>query len=180
MIERNPPAYLFGTVHVPYTRVWSDIAPVVKRTFNRIDHVFFELDLTDPYTINALSRCQLLPPDHHLLDFIPQPMYRRIEDHLNYVRRMIPRWMSQDQRSRGLYAEYLFRSMTRDWQKKRPVWVMLMLNSLTEMDVRNRGVPVLDLFLAQEAHRRNKRSGALEDVPEQCEPLNRLNVSQVS
>ena len=56
---------------------------------------------------------------------------------------------------------------------------MLMINSLTESDIKSRGIPVLDLYLAQEAERRNKRMGAVERVEEQCVPLNGLNFSQV-
>ena len=54
-----------------------------------------------------------------------------------------------------------------------------MVNSLTESDVKSRGIPVLDLYLAQEAERRNKRMGAVERVEEQCVPLNGLNFTQV-
>ncbi len=57
---------------------------------------------------------------------------------------------------------------------------MLMVNSLTEADIKTRGVPVLDLYLAQEAQRMRKRTGAVEKVEEQCHPLNGLNFSQVS
>ena len=57
---------------------------------------------------------------------------------------------------------------------------MLMVNSLTEADIRSRGVPVLDLYLAQEAVRLGKNTGAVERVDEQCLPLNQLNFSQVS
>ena len=67
-----------------------------------------------------------------------------------------------------------------NWHRKRPIWVMLMVNSLTEGDIRARGVPVLDLFLAQEAVRLGKKTGAVERVEEQCLPLNRLNFTQVS
>ena len=67
-----------------------------------------------------------------------------------------------------------------NWHRKRPIWVMLMVNSLTEADIRSRGVPVLDLYLAQEAVRLGKNTGAVERVDEQCLPLNQLNFSQVS
>lgn len=91
----------------------------------------------------------------------------------------MPSWMSPDQRGRGLYADYLFSAITGNWERKRPIWVMLMVNSLTESDIKSRGIPVLDLYLAQEAERRNKRMGAVERVEEQCVPLNGLNFSQV-
>ena len=57
---------------------------------------------------------------------------------------------------------------------------MLMMNSLTERDIQSRGIPVLDLFLAQSAERVGKVTGAVEVVEEQCVPLNELNFSQVS
>ena len=56
---------------------------------------------------------------------------------------------------------------------------MLMVNSLTEADVKSRGIPVLDLYLAQQAEREGKVTGAVERVEEQCMPLNDLDLSQV-
>ena len=38
---------------------------------------------------------------------------------------------------------------------------------------------MLDLYLAQEAERMRKLTGAVEEVEEQCVPLNELNFSQV-
>ena len=92
----------------------------------------------------------------------------------------MPSWMTADQRGRGLYADYLFNAIAGNWERKRPIWVMLMVNALTETDIKSRGIPVLDLFLAQEAMRMNKRTGAVERVEEQCMPLNGLNFTQVS
>lgn len=142
--------------------------------------VYFELDLTDPRTISALTSCQLLPQGENLQDVLPRDIYRRLKRHLDYVKLMMPSWMTPDQRGRGLYADYLFNAIAGNWERKRPVWVMLMVNSLTEGDIKTRGVPVLDLYLAQEAERMRKRTGAVEKVEEQCHPLNRLNFSQVS
>ncbi|XP_053257687.1 metalloprotease TIKI1-like [Podarcis raffonei] len=91
---------------------------------------------------------------------------------------MMPSWMTPDQRGKGLYADYLFNAIAGNWERKRPVWVMLMVNSLTEVDIKSRGVPVLDLYLAQEAERLRKQTGAVEKVEEQCHPLNGLSFSQ--
>ncbi|XP_053549480.1 metalloprotease TIKI2 [Bombina bombina] len=178
-IKRQPPAYLFGTIHVPYTRVWDFIPQNSKRAFQDSSNVYFELDLTDPYTISALANCQMLPQGENLQDMLPKDLYRRLKRHLEYVKLMMPHWMTPDQRGKGLYADYLFNAIAGNWERKRPVWVMLMVNSLTEADIRSRGVPVLDLYLAQEAERMRKRTGAVERVEEQCHPLNRLNLSQV-
>ena len=79
----------------------------------------------------------------------------------------------------GVDPDDLFDAIAGDWQKKRPVWVMLMINSLTEDDVRDRGQAVLDLHMAREARRMGKTVGAVEEVAEQCLPLNRLRHSQV-
>lgn len=175
-----PPSYLFGTIHVPYTRVWDYIPESSKRAFQTSTNVFFELDLTDPLTISKLTSCQLLPNGENLQTLLPRDLYRRLKRHLDYVKHMMPFWMTADQRGRGLYADYLFNAIAGNWERKRPVWVMLMVNSLTEADVRSRGTPVLDLFLAQEAERLGKQTGAVERVEEQCHPLNGLNFSQVS
>lgn len=175
-----PPSYLFGTIHVPYTRVWDYIPENSKRAFQTSANVFFELDLTDPLTISKLTSCQLLPNGENLQTLLPRDLYRRLKRHLDYVKHMMPFWMTADQRGRGLYADYLFNAIAGNWERKRPVWVMLMVNSLTEADVRSRGTPVLDLFLAQEAERLGKQTGAVERVEEQCHPLNGLNFSQVS
>lgn len=179
-IKRDPPSYFYGTIHVPYTRVWDFIPHNSKQAFQQSQVVYFELDLTDPYTVSALSSCQLLPPGENLQDVLPRDIYRRLKRHLDYVKLMMPTWVTPDQRGRGLYADYLFNAIAGNWERKRPIWVMLMVNSLTESDIKTRGVPVLDLYLAQEAERMRKRTGAVERVEEQCLPLNRLNFSQVS
>ncbi|XP_029140907.1 metalloprotease TIKI1-like, partial [Protobothrops mucrosquamatus] len=177
-IKREPPSYLFGTIHVPYTRVWDFIPENSKKAFKESHVVYFELDLTDPYTISALTSCQLLPQGKNLQDVLPRDLYRRLKRHLEYVKLMMPSWMTPDQRGKGLYADYLFNAIAGNWERKRPVWVMLMVNSLTEVDIKSRGVPVLDLYLAQEAERLQKQTGAVEKVEEQCYPLNGLNFSQ--
>ncbi|XP_053056804.1 metalloprotease TIKI1 isoform X5 [Acinonyx jubatus] len=178
-IKRDPPSYFFGTIHVPYTRVWDFIPDNSKEAFQQSSIVYFELDLTDPYTISALTSCQMLPHGENLQDVLPRDIYCRLKRHLEYVKLMMPSWMTPDQRGKGLYADYLFNAIAGNWERKRPVWVMLMVNSLTEVDIKSRGVPVLDLYLAQEAERLRKQTGAVEKVEEQCHPLNGLNFSQV-
>ena len=71
---------------MPYTRVWDAVSTNTKKAFHAADkvgiwfevvkllvyaflwigltdilQVYFELDLTNPYTIAALTSCQLLP-----------------------------------------------------------------------------------------------------------------------
>ncbi|XP_052090715.1 metalloprotease TIKI1-like [Mytilus californianus] len=178
-VKRDPPAYFFGTIHVPYTRVWDYIPENTKMAFDQSDNIVFELELTNPYTVSALANCQLLPGGEKLANILPAEIYTRLKQHLEYVRVMLPVWMTADQKGRGLYADYLFNAIAGNWERKRPVWVMLMVNSLNEHDIKSRGIPVLDLYLAQVAERESKVTGAIERVEEQCVPLNDLNFSQV-
>lgn len=138
-IRRSPPAYLFGTIHVPYDRVWDYIPDNSKTAFSDSDSAIFELDLTNPYTLTALAECQMLPHGQILSDVLPLELYSRLQRHLAYVRTRMT----------------------------------------DEADVKSRGIPVLDLYLAQQAEREGKVTGAVERVEEQCLPLNDLDLSQV-
>ena len=48
-------------------------------------------------------------------------------------------------------------AITGNWERKRPVWAMLMVNGLTKGDIASRGFPVLDLYLAQMAAKLKKK-----------------------
>ncbi|PIK37108.1 putative metalloprotease TIKI1 [Apostichopus japonicus] len=170
-IIRDPPVYFFGTIHVPYPRVWDYIPQNIKQAFCESQNAFFELDLTDSNTSRNLKRCQMLPRGENLSTVLPENMYQRLKSHLGYVQKMMPSW--------GVYDEELFHTIAGNWERKRPIWVMLMVNTLNEADIRSRGIPVLDLHLTNEALKMDKRVGAVEVVQEQCVPLNGLNVSQV-
>ena len=76
-VESTPPSYFFGTIHVPYTRVWDAIPNNAKQAFAASKRVFFELDLTKPHVISSLSACQLLPNNRHLSQEIPSDLYAR-------------------------------------------------------------------------------------------------------
>jgi len=178
-IDTHPPSYFFGTIHVPYTRVWTDISNNAKKAFKASDQVYFELDLTNPYTIASLTSCQLLPRGLNLSQVLPPNIYHRLRSHLDWVRQQMQSWITEDQAGRGLYADYLYNAITGNWERKRPVWAMLMVNGLTASDIASRGFPVLDLYLAQLAEKQNKKVGAVERVEEQCLPLNGLTYGQV-
>ncbi|PFX23988.1 Metalloprotease TIKI-like [Stylophora pistillata] len=183
LVKRNPPAYFFGTIHVPYTRVWEFIPSNSKAAFKTSQYVYFELDLTSKPTVNALWKCQMLPKGGLLKDVLPRSMYRRLQRHLRYIKKRIPMWLKENDgeyyQGMAPYADKIFQLLTKDWQKKRPIWIMLMVNSLTESDIKNRGIPVLDQYLASEAARNEKFTGAVEEVEEQCQPLNSLKDTQV-
>lgn len=169
---RDPPVYFFGTIHVPYPKVWNYIPENAKQAFRESENAFFELDLTDSNTSRNLKKCQMLPRGENLSTVLPENMYQRLKNHLGYVQDMMRSW--------GVYDEELFHAIAGNWERKRPIWVMLMVNTLNEADIKSRGIPVLDLHLTNEAVKMDKQVGAIEVVQEQCVPLNGLNVSQVS
>jgi hypothetical protein len=55
-----------------------------------------------------------------------------------------------------LMFENGFLSSVGNWERKRPIWAMLMVNGLTSSDIASRGFPVLDLYLAQLTQQSNK------------------------
>ncbi|OQV19792.1 Metalloprotease TIKI1 [Hypsibius exemplaris] len=172
-------SYFFGTIHVPYSQVWDFVSSSTKQAFEDADHVIFELDLTNRRTVAALTACQLLPTGQNLSEILPVDLFARLKGQLDYVEATLKRWTTPEQKRLGLYSEYLFSALTNNWQRKRPIWVLLMLNSLTESEIKSRGIPVLDLYLAQEATRLQKQTGAVERVEEQCQPLNDMDLAQV-
>lgn len=77
------------------------------------------------------------------------------------------------------FSELLYDAMVRDWQRKRPIWILLMLGSLTEENIRLRNIPLLDLFIDNAAEGLGKRVEAIESPQDQCKPLNKLSKEQV-
>ncbi len=179
-VETSPPSYFFGTIHVPYVRVWDAIPDNAKQAFAASKRVFFELDLTKPHTISALTACQLLPRNRHLSQEIPSDLYARLKIHMEYIKTVMPTWVTPEQKRGGLDADYVFSAITANWERKRPIWVTLLVNSLTPSDISSRAYPVLDLYLSQLAEKNNKRVSAIETVQEQCSPLNVLNKTLVT
>jgi len=178
-VESTPPSYFFGTIHVPYTRVWDAIPNNAKQAFAASKRVFFELDLTKPHVISSLSACQLLPKHRHLSQEIPSDLYARLKIHMEYVRTVMPNWVTKEQKRKGIDADYLFSAITANWERKRPIWVTMLVNSLTQSDISSRAT-VLDIYLSQLAVKNRKRVSAVETVQEQCSPLNQLNKTLVS
>lgn len=173
------PSFLFGTVHVAYTAVWDRLPDNVKEAFKNADSTVFELDLTDVQTVKSLAKCQFLSGRNTLSSILPANIYGRIKKQLEYVRRRLSSWITEEQRRKGLFADYLYQLFTRKWRRKRPIWVILMLNSLTKNNIAVKGESVLDLYLTSTAHSLNKKVGAIERVFEHCLPLNQLDFSQV-
>ena len=107
---------------------------------------------------------------------LPSHLFARLKIHMEYVKTVMPTWVKN---TADFDAQYLFSAITANWERKRPIWVTLLVNSLTKSDIASRTYPVLDLYLSQLAKKNHKRVSAIETVQEQCSPLNQLNKTLV-
>lgn len=63
------------------------------------------------------------------------------------------------------------------YEKKRPVWVLFLLYQLSEQQVKQSNLPMLDAYLAQQ--KSPKRVYSIETPEEQCNPLISIDQEQV-
>ena len=70
--------------------------------------------------------------------------------------------------------------MVGDWKKMKPVWLLYLLNSLTEQKIKLQQTPVVDVFLERAAEKLGKNVQAVEKPGDHCKPLNNLSKEQVS
>ena len=186
-LNRNPPSYLFGTIHYPWDILWKDpnhIHKNVKFAFKKSHSIYTELDFSNLTTLNTLQKCRFLPGNLTLKEVLPQNLLFRLRKHLAYVGRTIESWLHRDYDTtyqRALVADYLYRSITQNWRKKRPVWiVVLLMLELTPSSVRKQQQKmILDLFLTNHGKVKGKSTGGLETAEDQCDPFNNINHSQV-
>lgn len=138
---------------------------MAKDAFNNSDRIIFELDLINQSMRRNLTKCQMLPTGIKLADIVPREMYQRLKQHLDYVKSKFPLWMSRHYSGNGYNeADHLFRAKTENWERKGPIWITIMLNSLTEYAIKTHGSQVLDLYLAQQALHQSKEVGSVERV----------------
>jgi uncharacterized protein YbaP (TraB family) len=175
-IEGSPPSFLFGTAHVPYDKVWDSIAKA-KEAFASSGHLFVEVDMTDPGNLLALKACQLLEGGKEISQdsqVLPPNVYQRLKTHLETIRRNIPGWLAQNPRLQRFPPDILFDMITKDWERKRPVWVTFILVALTKDSIASFGVPILDMYLTQLAKAAGKSVWAVETAEDQCRVINDL------
>lgn len=128
-----------------------------------------------------MTRCKYLPKGQTLRDVLPSRVFKKLRDHLNYFQSQIPEWLGDNEiKVRDMNADDVFTGMTRNWQKKRPIWILLQLASLTKEYVQSfvKSIPSLDLFMYLKGKKAGKRIGHLESAEEHC-GLNNLNSSEV-
>ena len=184
-MEVTPPVYLFGTLHLPYNSVWDTIPENVKRAFSSSRDVLLELQLSSSETTRHLVECQMLPNDQDIAEILHPELVKRVDNYLRRIRTRLPNWLSESSRStliRGgvSLSEKFFRDVTYNWRRKRPVWILSLISTLTEENVESWDTPVLDHFMDNAARRLGKNLTALETVNDHCQPLKKLGDVEVS
>lgn len=170
-------------MHVPYTTLWDTIPINAKTAFSGSDDLCLELKLSDKSTQETLAECQLLPKGTTVHDILAPELITKIENYFQKIRTLLPNWLGNDYSSwliGSSYSDRLLDAIISNWQRKRPIWILIMLSSLTEENIRLRNVPLLDQFLDNAAGEMGKTVQALETVDDQCMPLNRLEDHEVS
>ncbi|GMR62424.1 hypothetical protein PMAYCL1PPCAC_32619, partial [Pristionchus mayeri] len=167
-------AYLFGTIHVPYTAVWDQISPRVKEAFDRADAVAFEVDLHDEITMRKLVRCKNLRKRQNVQSYLPNSVYKRLHKVMNSFYERIysalagkGRKSEEESEETERQAQRLYDAITENWDRKRPEWLLLLLYQLCEnLSERMGSAPILDLFMAEQASAAGKTMHAIESVEE--------------
>lgn len=186
-MEVSPPVYIFGTMHFPYTTLWDHLPDNVKSAFSSSGDVYLELKLSSRETSDDLQECQLLPEGITIDSVLSSSLVNRIEKYLERLRRLFPSWLEDDNSRPSFFggggsssSDQLFAAVIQEWRRKKPIWVLTLLSSLTEENIRHRKTPVLDRFFDNAARRLGKNLTALETVNDHCQPLNRLSDAQAS
>ena len=170
-------------MHVPYKRLWNDVPDNVKSVLSLTEHLCVELRLTDLETSKNLSACRYLPKNAKVESVLPEDLYVRVLKYfLQIQNNQFPKWLFGSTSINGLSrieSDNLFYSMIGNWKRLRPVWLLMLLSSLSRENVQERSIPLLDVFLDRAAEGMGKNVEAVEVYKEQCRPFNRLNDTKV-
>ena len=161
-------------MHVPYNKIWHNVPDNVKVAFASSQDVFLELDKNDEVTMNSINNCQLLPNNETISKHVSLRVYKRLTRYMRKLEKEIPKWYGNGGNDK------LAKRILGDWQRKRPIWVTLLLSSLNKQAIQNSGIPLLDTFLGNAARNMGKSLKAVEDVQDQCSAFNKLDDEQVA
>lgn len=184
-MREEPAAYIFGTIHVAHHAVWSSLPNNVKTAWRHSSRVYGELDWSDVSTRKQVTKCRNLPHGQTLEQHLPVDVFNKLRRYLRKLRRSLPNWIEFSQTVQvqfvGLkeHRRQLFDAYVGDWKTRRPIWMLLLVNDLTEANLKDGVGRVLDEKLLSDAKERGQTTATLETASEQCMPLNHLNSSLV-
>ena len=171
-------------MHVPYNRMWQHIPNNVKAVFSNASTLGLELQLSDSKTLKDLAHCRYLPKGVYINEVLPHDLYLRVVRYLLKIQTLFPSWLAGKSGTVNgfvkIQSNQLFSAMISNWKRHRPIWLLLLLSSLSRETVQDRMIPLLDVFLDNAAHGMGKDVKPLENFKEHCRPFNKLNDTQVS
>ena len=110
--DTGTPSYFFGTLHLPYTRLWQGISEQAKSAFQSADQLY--LEKVGGHT--EMADCRFLPDNKKLADMLSPELMRRLRDHMDWLRTKIPSWLSLRQNISG----FNYDTLTNNWEMQRP------------------------------------------------------------
>ena len=177
-IKGNSPSYLFGTIHVPFNKIWDSIPENMMQAFNNSKQIILELDMNEA-TLSTLFECEKLPNGQKVSEVLPEKLYRKWMAYLKYLHSKITSWITPQQKSSGLTANIIFSWLFENWPTRRPIWTLLKSQMVIENYIQSIGYLQLDTYLAHLGRRFGKIVDGIENVEETCSIINNLNESQV-
>jgi uncharacterized protein YbaP (TraB family) len=110
-------------------------------------------------------------------------MVDRINQYLLQIQTLFPTWLFGN-KTHSKYEQHqsiqLFNAMLGGYNRLRPIWLLMFLSSLSEENIKERNIPLLDTFMDTAANNMGKKVQAMENYKEQCRPFNKLNDTQVN
>lgn len=142
-LETQPPAWLFGTIHIPDPSV-NQLPPAAKIIFAQSDYVLTEIpmEFSDISTIASLMKRQ---DGKRLKDVLPPALRQRLQRYFNEI---------------GFFGGL---SALQDMQ----VWAVYASLALLEAQIKHPFAKALDTNIYESAKKQGKQVGGLETIFEQ-------------
>lgn len=149
LIERDPPAFLYGTIHLADDRI-MDIPDIVDAAYESSDALYTEIDMDLAKLADATRSRMMLPAGKTLKDILPPELYERADKFLQK------------------------RAMSMEAFKTFKVWAAGMQISLIDLMKDIQGFQGLDMYFYNQARSDDKEVGGIETVTEQLDAFEGL------
>ena len=177
-IEGNPPSYLFGTMHVPFTLLWDAIPENTMHAFNKTQSLYLEFNNNEENRL-ALNSCHQLPNNQTVSDILPHDMYLRLLSGMESVEAKFEEWLTISQKNQGWTADKIFKMIFDGWETRQPIWTWMNLNGLKKTIIRSIEYPDLDKYLEDLGRQYGKFVGGIETVNDRCTHFDNITESYV-
>uniref|UniRef100_A0A0K0D7A9 Metalloprotease TIKI homolog n=1 Tax=Angiostrongylus cantonensis TaxID=6313 RepID=A0A0K0D7A9_ANGCA len=158
--------------HFLLCKLFSAVSDRVREAFSYSDTVLLEIDLHNQETVKRLIRCKNLRRKQTTASYLHPKLHKRVENcRESFFVDFFPFIFFLT--SCSLYP---FR---RNWDRKRPEWLLFILYQLCENLLDRPTSPMLDVFLANKAYEEEKQIRAIETTHEQCNPIVSLTQDEI-